>query len=139
MVLFLRYMQFLSSMLKKTGYIILSVFLVTVISGITVNMHYCGNHLYSFSINGKADSCCTNDQCGGCKDKSIELEIHDDFLPVLNNGLISELFPLQKVALLSSDINLLPGQETSSCDIYASDISPPVIQTRLSFLQTYLL
>ncbi len=132
-------MQLLFGMLKQTGYILISAFLITVVSGITVNLHYCGDRLYSFNINGKADSCCTSDHCGGCEDKSIDLEIHDDFLPEMNNGLISKLFPSQLTAVHRHDIYLLRTPETGGSDIYSSDLCPPDIQTRLSSLQTYLL
>lgn len=127
-------------MFKKTGHIIISALLVIVITGITVNLHYCGDRLYSVNINVQTNNCCDNDDCGHCKDKSVKLEIHDDFLPVLNNGLTSETISYHLVKLFSKDLSLVQGlEEVALYGIYAPDISPPGVNAKLSLLQTYLL
>ncbi len=132
-------MQFIFSMFKKIGYIIISFLLFTVILGITVNLHYCGDRLFSLKIFNQADKCCDNNQCGHCKDESVRLEINEDFLPVLDNGLISEIFPFQLLQHFSNDISLLSVHAITTLDVFASDISPPGVIKTLSLLQTYLL
>lgn len=126
-------------MFKKTGHIIISGLLVIVIAGITVNMHYCGDQLYSFKINGQPSECCDNDHCGHCKDESVKIMIHDDYLPVLDDNQLSEIVPVHILGRLNNNFVVERGFENSFYRIYASDLSPPGIEQKLSFLQAYLL
>jgi hypothetical protein len=126
-------------MFKKAGYIIITGILVAVNTGITVNMHYCGDRLYSFRIYGQAGTCCNDSHCGHCQDESVKLEIHEDFLPAFNNDLISEIFPFQLFVHFNDYFKLKQGITYSLNDIYSSGISPPGAGQKLSLLQTYLL
>lgn len=138
-MLLLYYMQFIFSMFKKTVYIVISFLLFTVVLGITINLHYCGDRLYSLKIYGQTNNCCDNDHCGHCKNESVRLEIHEVFLPVLDNGVVSEIFPFQLLQHFSNDICPLSVQAITELDVFASDISPPRAKQTLSLLQTYLL
>jgi len=126
-------------MVKKIGHILISGFLVTVIAGITINMHYCGDHLYSFRINSQADNCCDNNQCGHCKDKSVVVKIDEDFLPVLNVSHLSETVPVHLSVLFKDDFSVQSGFEMTIQSPYSPDIIPPGTKQRISLLQTYLL
>jgi hypothetical protein len=132
-------MQFKCSMFKKIIHLIISGFLLAAITGITVNMHYCGDKLYSSKVNSKADKCCDNNQCGHCKDKSVQIKTHDDFLPVINDDLLTEILPVHLFVSPDNFTSSEPVLEKATQNIYSSDISPPGAMQILSLLQTYLL
>jgi len=125
-------------MFKKIGSIVISLLLLVVITGVTVNMHYCGSHLYSLKIYLQPDKCCNNNQCGHCKDKSIIIKVHDDFLPVFNDNKLSQIIPLQLFGLLNYAFKAEPDF-LNVHNTFALDVSPPGMKKSLSLLQTYLL
>jgi hypothetical protein len=73
-----------SGMLNKILHISISILLVTVTTGITINKHYSGGKLYSFSITGKAQSCCETD-CNCCENSVDTYRLAADYLMSTNN------------------------------------------------------
>jgi hypothetical protein len=124
-------------MFRKITHIVLSVFLMVATTGITFSMHYCGGKYVSTSINKEAKSCC-GDTCGNCENKTIHLEVEDDYIsPIqINNPSIVELDVLFPI-LFAFNMNLLP-EEGESFEVYTDTSPPPTLHTRLSLLQTYL-
>ncbi|MCF6184458.1 MAG: hypothetical protein L3J56_07510, partial [Bacteroidales bacterium] len=59
-------------------YIMTFILLLSVI-GITVNKHYSGNKLFSFSVFTEAESCCTG-HCNCCNNTSETYKLTDSFL-----------------------------------------------------------
>lgn len=53
-------------MIKAISHIILSILVLTVSVGITINKHYSNGDLYSYTINGEAESCLLSESetCG---------------------------------------------------------------------------
>ena len=103
--------------------------------GITISEHYCGNELVSVSINSEAEPCCDMDGC--CHNENEHFQLQEDFLSPLDFVTIqipeiSVLFPLMEVVL-----NETTGEYVSFNEIPESP--PPLIQTVLARLQTYLL
>jgi hypothetical protein len=125
-------------MFKRASHIIVSVFLIAVTTGITINLHYCNNRLYSFRLFGQARDCCDDNHCGHCSDKSVKLEIHGDFIPVINTGLITEIIPFHTILNTDNDTGLMQvsGVNRKIC-LY--DISPPSAKHQLALFQQYLL
>jgi hypothetical protein len=68
-----------SGMLKKILHISISILLVAATTGVTINKHYSGGKLYSFSITGKAQSCCETD-CNCCENSTDTFRLTADYL-----------------------------------------------------------
>ncbi|MBN2347412.1 MAG: hypothetical protein JXJ22_01160 [Bacteroidales bacterium] len=124
-------------MFRKLAHIILSLFLLTTTTGITLSKHYCGGKLVSTSLNHHVKSCCDMDGC--CHDETISIQVKNDFVSpsITENTEIAEFsifFPL--VLGFSTE----PLNNNESLHPLTSDSSPPGSpdHTKLSFLQTYL-
>ncbi len=124
-------------MLRKFIHIIVTLFLLISTTGITFSMHYCGGKLVSTSILTEAKSCC-DDDCGCCENRTQHYEVKDNFVSsdIIHNINIAELdilFPVYFV--LNFDIFKIIEKPV----FVTEDASPPpLIQTRLALLQTYL-
>jgi len=124
-------------MYRRIIHIVLSVFLMVATTGITFSMHYCCGQYVSTSINEEAKMCC--DGTGGCcENKTIHIEVEDDYVsPIEIDNLkivaLDVLFPI----LFVLNFDLLP-EENETFEVYTDTSPPPIIQTRLSLLQTYL-
>ena len=70
-------------MLNKILHISISLLLVTATTGVTISKHYSGGKPYSFSITGKAQSCCETD-CDCCKNSADTFRLTADFLATTN-------------------------------------------------------
>jgi hypothetical protein len=81
-------------MLKLIGHMLISGLVILSVTGLTVNLHYCGEDLYDIALNAPADSCCDkhshdqechpveeNDHSNHCNDEEIEVETTDVFVP----------------------------------------------------------
>lgn len=124
-------------MLRKITHIILAFFLTVATTGITLSMHYCGGELVSASINKEAKTCC--DGTGGCCDnRTFHFEIRDDYVNRVqfNSAETPELEVLFPV-LFVLPLELINEEDRYSYSLCDSS-SPPVLPTRLAFLQTYL-
>lgn len=101
-------------------------------------MHYCGGKYVSTSINKEAKSCCEGTG-GCCENKTIHFEVKDKYeSPVQVNNLqtveLDLLFPI----LFILNFELSANEKFASVAYYDSS-PPPIIQTRLALLQTYLI
>jgi hypothetical protein len=124
-------------MYRRITHIIFALFLLISSSGITLSMHYCGGKLISSSITKKTRTCCDGD-FGCCEDKTLHFEVGDDFVNpiVVENNKIVELdvlFPILSVL----NFELLPTGAIAKVTFHNSS-PPPITQTRLSLLQTYI-
>ena len=139
MMLLLYHSQLFTTMIRKLGCLIISGFLIAVTTGITITMHYCGDRLSSFGLYSHASSCCHHDQCGHCKDEVIIIKSHDEFIPVVQQKLETELIPLQLYGINNIEVFELHVDSQIALFRCYSDISPPQTKLKISFLQTYLL
>lgn len=82
-------------MFKLISHTFLSALLLVSATGMTVNIHFCQDHLYDLALNAPAHSCCEPDQDNNtntchldhdmakphqCDDKSIKIESSHDYL-----------------------------------------------------------
>jgi hypothetical protein len=76
------------------GHIIISGLFILSMTGLTVNLHYCGEDLYDIALNAPADNCCDEEahvhQChppednghsNHCDDERLKVETTDVFIP----------------------------------------------------------
>jgi len=124
--------------MKKFLHIMLTLFLLISTTGVTLSMHYCGGKLVSTSILTEAKSCC-GDHCGCCENKTHHYEVKENFVSsdIVQNIHIAELdvlFPVYFV--LNFDLSKIIEKP-----VYVSEDAspPPLIQTKLALLQTYLI
>jgi len=48
-------------------------------TGFSVSTHFSFNKFFSYSINDKAESCCSTEKCGCCSENNITVKIVDDY------------------------------------------------------------
>jgi hypothetical protein len=109
-------------------------------TGFTISEHYCGNKLISVTINAHAKSCCDNNTCSCCHNKTEHFQIKDVFVSaiILLDLNISFLPDLKFLPHTYSNINTELEILESFCPY--KDSHPPLkIETILSRLQRYLL
>jgi hypothetical protein len=122
-------------MLKKASHIIMSLLLVTTTLGITLNAHYCGNHLKSVSVLADQDSCC-NIPDGCCHDESETFRIEDEFAS-------SSIHFEPKLVLIQVLDYFIPSIEDLTATHFRIRVieepPPPTTRRVLSNLQVYIL
>lgn len=80
-------------MIKSIGHIIVSGMLLVSVTGLTINMHYCYDHLYDMALNAPAHSCCdpgvdnghchddhVSDDPTHCDDRVIRIQTESDLM-----------------------------------------------------------
>ncbi len=63
--------MFYNTYRKRVAFLLLSVFSISTV-GFSIDLHYCGGHLKSFSLVGKAKSCHENSLTKSCHSKKQE-------------------------------------------------------------------
>jgi len=126
-------------MFRKTANILLVMLLLTTTIGCSVSKHYCGSHLVEVSINSEAEPCCDYMETSNCcHDETEFFQLKENLVtPVsFENTRITGfdiLFPLVFVYFFNASGNI----ETKVSN-FAESPPSPTIQTKLSFIQTYL-
>ena len=126
--------------MKKSLYIIFTLFFTVITVGVSISRHYSGDELYSIALYGEADSCCEVPMdC--CDDESDVIQFRVDYLNTPQESLdhqeiILDLFSdIYSLELLSYD-----NDEDILRVIYPLDAHPPREQaTYLAETQAYLL
>jgi hypothetical protein len=139
-------------MFKIAGHIVLSALLLFSATGLTINMHFCGGHLYDLALNAPAHDCCDSDMDDNachhghnqamphqCDDETIQLEaINDLFVSSytyeFHNEYSSELLFLTQLLIKESVTTELPVY-----GILHFKKPPPTQEVVLSQIQSYLI
>jgi len=122
-------------MLKKISHILLAMLLLVTTMGMTVSKHFCGDDLKSISLFTEAESCC-DIPTGCCHDELVTVDIQDDFSASVFHFNFEQLAIILPIAIQLVDEEML--QNYPSVVFYETP-APPLLQTVLSNLQTYLL
>lgn len=79
-------------MIRKIFHIVTAILILISITGFTVNLHYCHDHLIDLALFAPAEDCCASAEqvacqpvieishAGHCLDKSIEVSSTDDYV-----------------------------------------------------------
>ena len=122
--------------MQKFLVIFFSMLYLTVTSGITVNLHYCGGKLktVSFFSNNEKGCCGTKKKSKGCcKDKTKLIKVEE------NRKVTEASNPtVHLVALLSSQL-LFNLSNDNSVDIISKYYSPPVLYDNPLYLKHQVL
>ncbi|MEA2042679.1 MAG: hypothetical protein U9N85_09030 [Bacteroidota bacterium] len=124
-------------MFQKITNIIIPFILLISTTGVSLSKHYSGGELYSISLVGEAESCCTV-PCDCCSDESDFYKLVVDYLmsasqdtPDINILNLFEVFDVNSMTLK------LDFYVDRSFELIA-DFSPPELTHSISFLQTFL-
>ncbi len=126
--------------MKKLHYILFAILFTVLTVGASISRHYSGGELYSFAIDGEADSCCeVPADC--CDDETDLIQFSAEYVlsPTTNvdHGEISiDLFADYSFIEL---LNVFDVDEYTRI-VYPPDLHPPrETSTYLSQIQAYLL
>jgi hypothetical protein len=122
-------------MIRKTLILFISAILLISTLGLTVTIHYCGNTLVSFNINGKVKSCC-GETCKSCHNKSLQFKISNSYnKPAISNYYLS--YNLINFGL--SEVKPLLVNDNSYLKLYPDLSSPPLYKISNSYLKIFRL
>ena len=120
-------------MIKKISHIIISIFLLFATMGLTLSIHYCGDHIKSVSVVQKAHPCKCH--CPACHDKTTFLKISDPFQ--LTFSKIKTTFDYKVITYSLNLLNIIPQKELSV--VVHTTTSPPVASDMSAMLQVFRL
>jgi len=113
-------------MLKRISTILLSIVYLVLVTGISLNFHYCGGKLKSIAIQSKAEACC----CGGdemesncCNNKQLLIQFHTDQKLIVSNKISFELSEYIEIERPELKIENLLQSTTQNFLFF--DIPPP--------------
>jgi hypothetical protein len=124
-------------MIRKAFILLFTAILLLSITGITVNMHYCGNNLISLYFTGKVKSCC-GEKCKNCHNKSFQLKILDNYTKPFAKSVSNFKFFLSDI-YYSELIQHISYLDISFKDNYSYSSSPPLYKCSNSFLAVFRL
>ncbi|MBI9063910.1 MAG: hypothetical protein JEZ14_18145 [Marinilabiliaceae bacterium] len=123
-------------MFKKVSHILLAILLLLTTMGMTVSKHYCGNNLKSVSLFSEPQSCC-DIPTGCCHDESLSIAFQAYYSVSSFHYNFEQLAVLMPIVLQVMNEGMLESNPATV--FYETPPPPPLIQTVLSNLQTYLL
>jgi hypothetical protein len=139
--------------MRKIIHTFIAAVLLVSTTGMTINLHFCHEHLYDIGLNQPAERCCDNglndhkchtgfsaDSPEHCLDESIEIIITDDYLAAYKQSFApadpdEDLFT-QAHSTFSLDLSYKNSNIVSIPDYY---IPPPPQKSLLSKIQSYRL
>jgi len=123
-------------MVKRISHILISLLLILATTGVTFTRHYCGDHLISSSVLGKAHNCCGT-HCKSCHTEISTVKVSDNF--------VSSVIKIDQPQQLSLDWLVAP-----SVDLFSSvnnnnlspnklfiNSSPPIADNTAALLQIF--
>jgi len=121
--------------LRKTAHIFITLTLLVLTVGLTINKHYCGSQLVSVSLLGDIDPCCDM-QDGCCHDDTEIYKLAADYtFPFFNVEFDQIPVDMPVMAMRHQSFSDTESQYTDCIGF-----SPPrKVQQTLSVLQTYRL
>jgi hypothetical protein len=112
--------------MKKFALIAFSIFYLTIISGVNLNMHYCSGKLISISIAQTSNEigCCgvKKSSKGCCHDQSTFIKLKEKH--VQSSDLKMSVNIISSV-LITSEFNVLINEVTSKSEIATNYHAPP--------------
>lgn len=123
-------------MVKRIAHIFISLLLVVATTGVTFSRHYCGGHLVSSSVLGKAHQCCGT-HCNSCHDEISSFKVTDNF--------VASAFKIDHAQQLTLDWLVAPGidlfstsnDQNFSVNKFLFNSSPPIAENSSALLQIF--
>jgi hypothetical protein len=127
----------------------MAVLMVLTVTGLTINLHYCHDHLYDLALFSSAHSCCeTGGHChlpgdsnsmDHCEDTSIHVDSTGEYLGSLVTFTFEDTFPidLMWIERFETDPGSFTEQYTLKTDWFQEP--PPPNEVDLTDIQTFLI
>jgi hypothetical protein len=134
---------------KKIFHTALAVLVVTTVTGLTINLHYCQDHLYDLALFSSAHSCCeTGGQChmpaegnnmDHCEDSSIHVESTGEYLGSFSTFSFETSNAIDLIWIEQLDFD--PGRyaELFTLKTFWYQEPPPPNEVNLTDIQTFLI
>jgi len=139
-------------MVKILSHIVLSSLLLVSATGMTINIHYCGGHLYDLALNAPAHDCCDpdmdNNMChldhdkaksDQCDNETIKLESTNDFFV---SSFTFDFDNVHSIDLFFPTRLLIEESVTAESPVHRildGKKPPPTQEVVLSQIQSYLI
>ncbi|MCB2206793.1 MAG: hypothetical protein KQH67_00740 [Bacteroidetes bacterium] len=123
--------------MKKTIHILFTLVFTVITLGFTINKHYSGGELFSFSIFGEPESCCA-DVCNCCDEETQTIQFHADYVFSIDAFDHDQV----ELELFAAALPLSTIETTcvlSNTAVIDLDLPPPDTHSIFSFIQFYLL
>ncbi len=112
--------------MKKFALIAFSIFYLLIVTGVNLNMHYCGGKLISISIAQTSNEigCCgvKKSSKGCCHDQSTYIKLKDKHIQSADLKMSVKLI---SSILITSEFNVSINELTSKSEIVSNYHSPP--------------
>jgi hypothetical protein len=112
--------------MKKFALIAFSIFYLLIVTGVNLNMHYCGGKLINISIaqNSNEIGCCgvKKSSKGCCHDQSTYIKLKDKHIQSADLKMSVKLI---SSILITSEFNVSINELTSKSEIVSNYHSPP--------------
>jgi hypothetical protein len=112
--------------MKKFALIAFSIFYLLIVTGVNLNMHYCGGKLISISIAQTSNEigCCgvKKSSKGCCHDQSTYIKLKDKHIQSVDLKMSVKLI---SSILITSEFNVSINELTSKSEIVSNYHSPP--------------
>ena len=112
--------------MKKFALIAFSIFYLLIVTGVNLNMHYCGGKLISISIAQTSNEigCCgvKKSSKGCCQDESTYIKLKDKHIQSADLKMYVKLI---SSILITSEFNVSINELTSKSEIVSNYHSPP--------------
>jgi hypothetical protein len=129
----------MQTLVKKTIHIVIAFILITGTSGIVVNKHFSHGELFSTSVYGKAQSCCTDkEMCSCCSTETEVYQVKDNF--TLSSVEIPDVACLESLPAYINQDGILKQQQITAASIPLIQVhSPPGLDEFLSIIQVFII
>lgn len=122
--------------MKKIFSIGLGLLLVISTIGVTINKHYSGGKLFSYSLFGEADSCCeVNCEC--CDEDSTTIQVEDNFVGTSFDLVKTVLYTIVSHSI--QDLFRSKAEPVKKLTFIQKDKAPPPHCTEEEYTQIFLL
>ena len=138
-------------MLKKILHSALAILIVISATGVTVNMHYCHDHLYDLAVFAPAHSCCdpgSHRHCHAmegisnmdhCADASINMEATDDYMGSFPAFELENTHTLDLLQAVNTVLNFQGEDQYHTLKTPWYQEPPPFQEVELSQIQSFLI
>jgi hypothetical protein len=136
-------------MIKKVLHGALALLMILTVTGITINLHYCHDHLYDLALFEQAHSCCESgghchmpaDQANmdHCEDSSIHVESTGEYLGSFPAFEFDEINVIELLLAERIITDQLIAEQFTSLETFWYQEPPPVREVDLTVIQTFLI
>ena len=123
-------------MVKRISHILVSLLLIIATTGVTFTRHYCGDHLISSSVLGKAHNCCGT-HCNSCHTEVSSYKVADNFTASEFKIDLAQQLTLDWLATPCIDLFSISIESYFSVNKFLFNSSPPIAENTLALLQIF--